>query len=161
MFSGELLDLADQVLKAARARGVRIATAESCTGGLVAGVLTEIAGSSDVVECGYVTYANAAKHKMLGVGEALLVEFGAVSHQVAEAMAMGALASAALSVAITGIAGPGGGSADKPVGLVYFATAVKGGAVMAQKVRFGDLDRSEIRRRAVKTALTLLLERLG
>ena len=161
MFNDELLDLADQVLNAARERGVRIATAESCTGGLVAGVLTEIAGSSDVVECGYVTYANAAKQRMLGVPEEMLAEHGAVSRQVAEAMAVGALENADLSVAITGIAGPGGGSTEKPVGLVYFATAARDGAVMAQKVRFGDIGRSDVRRHAVKTALTLLLERLG
>jgi nicotinamide-nucleotide amidase len=159
VFDPDLLDLADQVLKAARACGVRIATAESCTGGLVAGVLTEIAGSSDVIECGYVTYANAAKHSMLGVPKEMLAEFGAVSPQVAEAMALGALASAGLSVAITGIAGPGGGSAGKPVGLVYFATAAHG-SVVIEKMQFGDLGRSQVRRQAVKTALSLLLQRL-
>ena len=121
-------DAARRVLDAARARGVRIATAESCTGGLVAGALTAIAGSSDVVEAGVVTYSNAAKTALLGVPADLIARHGAVSAQTARAMAQGALerTGADLSVAVTGIAGPGGGTPDKPVGLVYFATAMNG-----------------------------------
>ena len=121
MIDAETRALAERVLAACRARGWTLATAESCTGGLVAGALTEIAGSSDVVDRGFVTYSNAAKMEMLGVPEATLAEFGAVSRQTAEAMAKGALERAGvdLAVSITGIAGPGGGSAEKPVGLVY------------------------------------------
>ena len=113
------------VLDACRARGWKVATAESCTGGLVAGALTEIAGSSDVVDRGFVTYSNEAKQQMLGVPKSTLERFGAVSRETAEEMARGALAQslADITVSITGIAGPGGGSADKPVGLVHFAAA--------------------------------------
>jgi nicotinamide-nucleotide amidase len=160
VFSSDLLDLAARVLQACRERGFHLATAESCTGGLVAGVLTEVAGSSDVVDCGYVTYSNAAKQRLLGVPQDLLIQFGAVSRPVAEAMATGALASADLSVAITGIAGPGGGSPDKPIGLVHFATALKGGTVLAHEARFGDLGRAQVRQAAVMTALKLLQARL-
>ena len=117
------------MLERCRARGLTVATAESCTGGLVAGALTEIAGSSDVVDRGFVTYSNAAKQAMLGVPAAILERHGAVSRETAEAMARGALAHAPadLAVAITGIAGPGGGSAEKPVGLVHFAAAARDG----------------------------------
>lgn len=160
VFAPDLLELAARVLEGCRERGLRIATAESCTGGLVAGVLTEVAGSSDVLDCGYVTYSNTAKQRLLGVPQALLIQCGAVSRPVAEAMAAGALASADLCVAITGIAGPGGGSPDKPVGLVHFATAQKGGPVLAHEARFGDLGRVEVRQAAVMTALRLLQARL-
>ena len=122
------------MLDACRARGLKIATAESCTGGLVAGALTEIAGSSDVVDRGFVTYSNEAKQQMLGVPAATIEKHGAVSRETAEAMARGALgnANADLVVSITGIAGPGGGSADKPVGLVHFAAASRSGALDAR-----------------------------
>src|SRR5262245_19293910 len=125
MFPAPLIDEADRLIAAARARGARIVTAESCTGGLLCGVLTEIAGASDVVERGFITYSNAAKQQELGVAAALLAEYGAVSAEVARAMAAGALARAVGSVAIsvTGIAGPGGGSPAKPVGLVYLGLA--------------------------------------
>ncbi|HEV3184607.1 MAG TPA: CinA family protein, partial [Xanthobacteraceae bacterium] len=121
--------LATRVLDAARARGRKIATAESCTGGLVAGALTDIAGSSDVVERGFVTYSNEAKLEMLGVLASTLANHGAVSRETAEAMAVGAIrrSMADVSVAITGIAGPGGGSPEKPVGLVHFAAAARDG----------------------------------
>ncbi len=130
MIDAETRALAVRVLDACRARGWKVATAESCTGGLVAGALTEIAGSSDVVDRGFVTYSNAAKMAMLGVPETTLNMFGAVSRQTAEAMAQGALERAGvdLTVAITGVAGPGGGSVAKPVGLVHFAVAATAAA---------------------------------
>ncbi|MBV8447338.1 MAG: CinA family protein, partial [Hyphomicrobiales bacterium] len=147
-----------RLLDLCRARGLRIAIAESCTGGLVAGALTEIAGSSDVVDRGFVTYSNEAKAEMLGVPKDLIVRHGAVSEEVARAMAEGALAHsvADLSVAVTGVAGPGGGSTEKPVGLVHFAAAGKGKATVREERRFGDLGRSEIRRQSVLVALALL-----
>jgi nicotinamide-nucleotide amidase len=150
-------DAAVRVLDACRRRGLKVATAESCTGGLVAGALTEIAGSSDVVDRGFVTYSNAAKEAMLGVAAAILEHHGAVSRETAEAMAAGALAhsDAGLAVAITGIAGPGGGSADKPVGLVHFAAARDGRLIHREK-RFGDVGRSTVRARSVIEALSLL-----
>jgi nicotinamide-nucleotide amidase len=135
-----------------------VATAESCTGGLVAAALTEIAGSSDVVDRGFVTYSNAAKMAMLGVLPEALEANGAVSRQTAEAMAQGAVenSNADLAVAITGIAGPGGGSADKPVGLVHFAVAAQDGRLTHRDERFGDIGRSEVRRRSVLVALAML-----
>jgi len=155
--------LARQVLDRARAAGVMVVTAESCTGGLVAGALTEIPGSSDVVDRGFVTYTNIAKHQMLGVTDETLSAHGAVSEQAAREMAAGALANseAQLAVAITGIAGPGGGSADKPVGLVWFGLAKADGTVTTLEKRFGDLGRAKVRAASVETALTLLLEALA
>jgi nicotinamide-nucleotide amidase len=152
--------LAVRVLDAYRARGWTVATAESCTGGLVAGALTEIAGSSAVVDRGFVTYTNESKAEMLGVPEAMLIEHGAVSRPVAEAMSKGALARSSVdcTVAITGIAGPSGGSAEKPVGLVHFAAAARDGRLIHREQRYGDLGRGEIRRRSVIEALNLLLE---
>ena len=159
MIDAETRALAERVLDACRARGWKLATAESCTGGLVAGMLTEIAGSSDVVDRGFVTYSNAAKMAMLGVPEATLAAHGAVSRQTAEAMARGALERAGvdLTVAVTGIAGPGGGSAAKPVGLVHFAAAT-GSRLMHREKRYGNIGRSEVRRLSVIEALNLLLE---
>lgn len=158
MIDDEILARAGAVLDAFKAQGLTLATAESCTGGLVAGALTAIAGSSRVVECGFVTYSNRAKTALLGVPEATLAAHGAVSEETARAMAEGALArsGADASVSITGIAGPGGGSAEKPVGLVHFAAARKGGAVAHRRCTFGDLGRAEVRRRAVLEALDLL-----
>ena len=161
-FDPETLDLAVRVLNANRAAGRTDATAESCTGGLVAGALTEIAGSSDVVDRGFVTYSNEAKTQMLGVAVDLIETFGAVSIAVAWAMAQGALqrSNADIAVAITGVAGPGGGSVEKPVGTVVFARAVRGGdakAIVADIKQFGDLGRSEIRVQAVRCALELLM----
>jgi nicotinamide-nucleotide amidase len=151
--------LAVRVLDACRARGWTVATAESCTGGLVAGALTEIAGSSAVVDRGFVTYSNEAKAEMLGVPEATLAEYGAVSRPVAEAMAKGAISrsSVDLVVAITGVAGPGGGSPEKPVGLVHFAAAARDGRLIHREKRYGDVGRSEIRRASVIEALNMLL----
>jgi nicotinamide-nucleotide amidase len=158
MFSADLLAEAERLLGKMRARSLRLATAESCTGGLIAALMTEIAGASDVFERGFVTYSNAAKIGMLGVDLDLLLRYGAVSAPVAEAMAAGARrASAAdMAVSVTGIAGPGGGSEAKPVGLVYIGCAGPGTSVVACEFRFGDLERSEIRRRSVEEALGML-----
>ena len=148
------------VLNACRARGWTLATAESCTGGLVAGALTEIAGSSDVVDRGFVTYSNKAKQQMLGVPAQTLRDYGAVSRQTAEAMARGALQKAKVdvAVAITGIAGPGGGSDDKPVGLVHFAAQSRDGTSMHAAKRYGDIGRSQVREKSVLQALAMLRE---
>ncbi len=166
--SNQLEDLAEEVLKKARSLGLKIATAESCTGGLVAAALTSIAGSSDVFERGFVTYSNEAKAGMLGVEPALIEAHGAVSQEVAVAMAACALkfSRAALSVAVTGIAGPGGGSAEKPVGLVHIAAAKLSGrdgdrvqfVAIHTEERFGDIGRAAVRAKSVETALRLLLE---
>ena len=149
---------ATALLQACRARGWMVATAESCTGGLLAALLTEIPGSSDVVERGFVTYSNEAKSEMLGVLPALIAGHGAVSEPVARAMAEGALAHsrAQVAVSITGIAGPGGGSAAKPVGLVHFGLAVRGRPTQHLERRYGDLGRVQVRARAVEDALALL-----
>lgn len=163
MTHAEIAARATAVLAAARAQGVMIATAESCTGGLIAAALTDIPGSSDVVERGFVTYSNTAKSEMLGVPEALIRDHGAVSAEVAGAMALGALkhSRAGLAVSITGVAGPGGGTATKPVGLVYFAVAAADGRVNRVERRFGALSRATIRKKAVRTALSLLEEMLA
>jgi nicotinamide-nucleotide amidase len=155
-----LSEQATALLALCRQKQLKIATAESCTGGLVAATLTEIPGSSDVVERGFVTYSNEAKHAMLGVPEATLRDFGAVSRETAEAMAKGALAHslAALAVSVTGVAGPGGGSPEKPVGLVHFAAASKRGALLHREKRFGDIGRAEVRHASVVEALAMLRE---
>jgi nicotinamide-nucleotide amidase len=163
MFPAGLVAEATRLLEAFRQRGLKLATSESCTGGLVAGLLTEIAGSSDVVERGFVTYSNAAKHELLGVPEAMLAAHGAVSEPVARAMAEGALAHsrADVAVSITGVAGPGGGSAEKPVGLVHFGAARRGGPVLHRECRFGDIGRGEIRLASVREALQLISRAAG
>ena len=160
MFSTALTDQAAQLLAAARAKGLKIVTAESCTGGLIAGLLTDIAGSSDVFERGFVTSSNPAKEEMLGVPAATLRQHGAVSQSVARAMAEGAIrqSGASLSVAVTGIAGPGGGSDEKPVGLVHIAAALAGAATLHRECRFGDIGRSDVRLKTVAAALALLAE---
>jgi len=149
---------ARRVLDACRTRHLLVATAESCTGGLVAGALTDMAGSSDVVDRGSVTYSDQSKQDMLDVPATMIAAHGAVSRATAAAMASGALARspADLVVAITGIAGPGGGSADKPVGLVHFAAAARDGRALQEERRFGEIGRAEIRARAVLMALDLL-----
>jgi nicotinamide-nucleotide amidase len=141
-----------------RTKKLKLVTAESCTGGLVAAAITEIPGSSEVLERGFVTYSNAAKQSELGVPQETIRTRGSVSAETAEAMARGALerSPADLSVAITGIAGPTGGSAEKPVGLVHFAAARRGGQPRLREVRFGDIGRSEVRRRSVLVALGLI-----
>jgi len=151
------------VLNACRKHGIMIVTAESCTGGLIAAALTDIAGSSDVVDRGFVTYSNEAKNEMIGIPMGLIKSVGAVSKEVAVAMAEGALANsrAGISIAVTGIAGPGGGSAEKPVGLVHIASARKGFATTHKECRFGEKSRDDIRHETVLSALALVLEALN
>ena len=158
----DLLDLASALLDTYRAHGWRIATAESCTGGLVAACLTEIAGSSDVVERGFVTYSNEAKSELIGVSAATIAEHGAVSEPVARAMAKGALAAsrADAAVSLTGVAGPGGGSEAKPVGLVHLAVATRDGTVRHLERRYGALGRAAIREAAVADAFAMLRDAL-
>ncbi len=159
MIDDAILLQAVSVLTTCRAAGVRVATAESCTGGLIAATLTSIAGSSDVVDRGFVTYSNEAKTEMVGVLAELIERHGAVSGPVAEAMAMGTLARslASIAVAVTGVAGPGGGSPEKPVGLVCFGLAVIGRAPVTYREVFPG-DRTEVRRATVGRALALLHE---
>ena len=162
MTDGEVTAAATRVLDLCRTRGLKVATAESCTGGLVAAALTDIAGSSDVFDRGFVPYSNEAKQEILGVPPATLTQHGAVSAQTAAAMAQGTLARsrADLAVAVTGIAGPGGGSAEKPVGLVHFAAATHHDLIAREK-RFGDIGRAEVRRLSVLEALALLQDLVG
>jgi nicotinamide-nucleotide amidase len=154
----KLRTAAKRLLDLCRVRGLRVATAESCTGGLVAGALTEIAGSSDVVERGFVVYSNAAKESMLGVPPSTLKRYGAVSAQTAISMAAGALknSEADITVSITGIAGPGGGSKQKPVGLVHFAAASRDGRSLHRRKLYGKIGRRRVRERSVLQALELL-----
>jgi nicotinamide-nucleotide amidase len=158
MFSDAITEAARGVLDAARAQGLKIATAESCTGGLIAAALTAIPGSSEVVERGFVTYSNEAKTEMLGVPAELIARKGAVSMEVALAMAEGALkhSPADVVVAVTGVAGPGGGSEAKPVGLVHIACARRGGARLHEECRFGDLGRDAVREASVRAVLALI-----
>ena len=152
--------LSRSLLDLCRMRKLTIATAESCTGGLVAGALTEIPGSSDVIDRGFVTYSNDAKRAMLGVKATTLDSFGAVSKETATAMAVGAMERAGtdLAVAITGIAGPGGATPGKPVGLVHFAVAARDGRLIHRECRFGAIGRSAVRQRSVVEALRMLME---
>jgi len=158
MFSADLVQDAAHLLAAARARNIKITSAESCTGGLIAALLTEIAGSSDVFDRGFVTYSNQAKEEMLGVPGAMIRQHGAVSESVARAMAEGAIrqSRAQLAVAVTGIAGPGGGTDEKPVGLVHIAAVRAGEATLHRECRFGDVGRTEVRLATVKVALEML-----
>ena len=158
-FPAELLSRAEALLAAYRRAGLTLATAESCSGGLVAGCLTEIAGSSDVFECGFVTYSNAAKTALLGVPAEVIEAEGAVSAVVAEAMARGALAgsTADATVALTGVAGPGGGTAERPVGLVHLCAIRRGGAARLRREIFAG-DRTAVRLSSVAAALDLLGE---
>ncbi len=158
LFPADLAARAAAFLARFRAAGVKVATAESCTGGLIAGLLTEIPGSSAVVERGFVVYSNEAKEELLGVPANVLEAHGAVSEATARAMAEGALRAsrADVAVSVTGVAGPDGGSAEKPVGLVFFACARRGGATTARAERFGDIGRSAVRLASVRVALELL-----
>ena len=158
MFPPDLLADAEALLAECRGLGLKLAAAESCTGGLVAGLLTEIGGASDVVERGFVTYSNDAKQELLGVRLETLIEAGAVSAETARAMADGALAKsrADISVAVTGVAGPTGGTAAKPVGLVHLAAARLGRPTVAEEHRFGEIGRAEIRLASVRAALALV-----
>ncbi len=162
MFSPELTARAQTAVEACHARGVCVATAESRTGGLVAACLTEIPGASSALDCGFVTYANEAKTAMLGVSEALLIAHGAVSESVSRAMAEGGLARSRADVCVscTGIAGPGGGTESKPVGLVHLACAATGKETLHLERRYGDLGRSAVRAATVADALDLILQQL-
>src|SRR6187397_3645648 len=152
--------LSRSLLDLCRMRKLTIATAESCTGGLVAGALTDIPGASDVIDRGFVTYSNDAKRAMLGVKASTLLTFGAVSKETATAMAIGALEKAGvdLAVSITGIAGPGGATPGKPVGLVHFAVASRDGRILHRECRFGAIGRTTVRLRSVVEALRMLME---
>ena len=156
-------DLANALLQACQRRGIMLATAESCTGGMIVAALTDIAGSSAVVDRGFITYSNEAKMEMLGVSAATLQAHGAVSRETALEMAEGALAHsrAGLTLAVTGVAGPGGGSAEKPVGLVWFCVALAGHPVVAEHRLFADQGRAFIRSETVRHALELGLRALG
>ncbi len=162
MFPDDIRQQAEHLVVLATARGVMLATAESCTGGLVAAAITAVAGSSAVLDRGFVTYSNAAKTQMIDVSADLIAAHGAVSEPVARAMAQGAVArsQAGVSVSITGIAGPGGGSPEKPVGLVHFAALGPRGLIHAEH-RFGDIGRDDIRLASVRVALTMLTDRLN
>jgi nicotinamide-nucleotide amidase len=158
MLDHELRDAAEHVLDLCRRRKLRIVTAESCTGGLIAAALTAISGSSDVVDRAFVTYSNEAKREMIGVPWDAILGHGAVSEPVARAMAAGALArgNAQIAVSVTGVAGPGGGSPDKPVGLVHFAAERLGFDPIVERHVFPG-DRDQIRRLAVLTALAMVV----
>jgi nicotinamide-nucleotide amidase len=158
LFPNDIVEAAEATLAAARAKKLRIVTAESCTGGLIGGALTEIAGSSDVFDRGFVTYSNEAKATVLKVPTDILRAHGSVSAETAKAMVEGALARSAaqIAVAVTGVAGPGGGSAEKPVGLVHFASLHKGGTAHNEEKRFGDIGRTEVRLATIRHALRML-----
>jgi nicotinamide-nucleotide amidase len=158
MFSDDIIKLATEVLELARINGHQIATAESCTGGLIIGALTEIAGSSDVVDRGFITYSNLAKQQAIYVNPVTLETHGAVSEETAAEMVGGALteSEASIAVSVTGIAGPGGGSKEKPVGLVHIAVQKWGTLPVLEKHKFGDIGRTKIREETVRSALKLL-----
>ena len=163
MFAPDLIDRATGLVARYKAAGLMAATAESCTGGLIAGLLTEIPGSSGMLERGFVVYSNAAKQELLGVPAETLANHGAVSAETAVAMAEGALRAsrAEVAVSVTGIAGPDGGSAAKPVGLVHFACARRGAPTVVREERFGDVGRYAVRLAAVGVGLDLLAGALG
>jgi nicotinamide-nucleotide amidase len=161
MLPEQTLRDAEALLAACRAQKIRLATAESCTGGLIAAALTSIAGASDVVDRGFVAYSNAAKHEMVGVPMTLIEQYGAVSEPVAEAMAAGALerSRAEIAVSVTGVAGPGGGAADKPVGLVCFGLARRGRPTVTEKRIFPG-DRAAVRAATVAHAFAMIASRV-
>ncbi|MDL2407875.1 CinA family protein [Rhizobium calliandrae] len=158
-FPDDILALAHGIITDFTAKGWMVATAESCTGGLIVGALTEIPGSSAVVERGFVTYTNKAKMEMLGVQEQTLMQFGAVSKETALQMVHGALfrSRADFAVAVTGVAGPGGGSAEKPVGLVHLAAKARSGSLIHHEMRYGDIGRDKVRLATLKAALEMLI----
>ncbi|MEH7876678.1 CinA family protein [Rhizobium leguminosarum] len=158
LFPQDVISTAEAIIRDFTAAGLMVSTAESCTGGLVAGALTEISGSSAVVDRGFVTYTNSAKIEMLGVQAETLLRFGAVSEETARQMVHGALfrSRAEIAVAVTGIAGPGGGSAEKPVGLVHLAARSRAGALIHRKMLYDDIGRSEVRLAAIRTALEMV-----
>ncbi|MBP2487353.1 nicotinamide-nucleotide amidohydrolase family protein [Rhizobium leguminosarum bv. viciae] len=158
LFPQDIISTAEAIVRDFTAAGLMLSTAESCTGGLIAGALTEISGSSAVVDRGFVTYTNTAKIEMLGVQAETLLRFGAVSEETAQQMVHGALfrSRAEIAVAVTGIAGPGGGSVEKPVGLVHLAAKSRSGALIHRKMLYGDIGRSEVRLATIRTALELV-----
>lgn len=158
MLDQDIVDAAHRLLDICKRKKLTVATAESCTGGLVAGTLTEAPGVSGMLDRGFITYSNAAKQEMLGVPEDVLKQYGAVSRETAEAMAKGALGYAPvdLAIAVTGIAGPTGEESGKPIGLVHFAAASRSGLLEHVEKRFGNPGRSEVRRRSVLQAFVML-----
>lgn len=160
LFANDIGERARRIIAEYGARGQMIATAESCTGGLIASAITEIPGSSAVLDRGFVTYTNQAKMDLLGVLGKTLDDYGAVSKETALQMVAGALcrSRAGVAVAVTGIAGPGGGSAEKPVGLVHLAAKARSGRLIHHEMRYGDIDRTDIRLATLRTALDMLLE---
>jgi nicotinamide-nucleotide amidase len=158
MFSSPLLRLAEVVVADARAAKLRIATAESCTGGMIGALLTEIPGSSAVFDRGFIVYTNRAKQDLLGIPGDLIADMGEVSEAVSRMMAEGAVenSNAQLAVAVTGIAGPGGGTAMKPIGLVHIAACREGRSILHEEQRFGDIGRTEVRLKTCEAALSLL-----
>lgn len=158
MLDDDIVEAARRLLDICKRKNLLVATAESCTAGLVSGTLTELPGTSSILDRGFVTYSNEAKHEMLGVSRETLKQHGAVSRPVAEEMARGVLGKAKvdLAVSVTGIAGPDGGSAEKPVGLVHFAVATHGGYLQHAEKRFGDIGRSAVRRQSVLQAFLML-----
>lgn len=163
MFPEDLTRQAAALIALCRGKSLMLATAESCTGGLIAGLITSVAGSSDVFDAGFVTYSNDAKTRMIGVAPELIARHGAVSEEVARAMAEGALAhsKADVAVSVTGVAGPGGGSAGKPVGLVHCAAARKGYPTVTRVLRLGDIGRTEVRMETVRVAVEMAYEIAG
>ena len=163
MFPADIEPLAKTITDRASDAGIMLATAESCTAGLLVAALTTVSGSAKAVDRGFVTYSNAAKTQMLGVDAKLIDLHGAVSRAVAEAMARGALetSGAGLAASVTGIAGPTGGTAEKPVGLVHFAVAHQDGRLIHREERFGDIGRDAVRLESVRTALRMMAEALG
>ena len=162
MSADKTFKLAERVIHAAAKRELWLTTAESCTGGLISGALTDVAGASSVIDRCFVTYSNAAKQDLLGVSAHVLDAYGAVSEETARAMAEGVIArtDADLAIAVTGIAGPGGGSENKPVGLVFLATARRVGDTCISRMEYGDIGRRNVREATVDTALDMLLARL-
>ena len=163
MFSNDLTASAADLIDRCRRNKLMLATAESCTGGLIAGLITSVSGSSDVLDCGFVTYSNGAKSRMIGVPAELIARVGAVSEEVARAMAEGAIANSAadVAVAVTGVAGPGGGTATKPVGLVHCAAARRGHATVHRELRLGDIGRDAVRLETVRVAVGMAYEIAG
>ena len=163
MFSETLERSAAALIDLCRSRKLMLATAESCTGGLIAGLISSVPGSSDVLDCGFITYSNAAKTRMTGVPAQLIARHGAVSEAVARAMAEGALtySGADIAVAVTGVAGPGGGTPEKPVGLVHCAAARRGHATLHHRLDLGNIGRSDVRMRTVAEALRMAYEMAG
>lgn len=158
MLDDDIVEAARRLLDICRRKKLTVATVESCTAGLVAGTLTEVPGTSSILDRGYVTYSNEAKQEMVGVSAATLKAHGAVSPQTASEMVRGAMARAPvdLAVSVTGIAGPDGGTPEKPVGLVYFAAASRSGALIQDEKRFGDIGRADVRKQSVLQAFRML-----